>query len=60
MKVLAESAINFEQMAAAEQDPILKSGFERQYRKLVEKRAKEYGLNTPSERIGNVGSEPNK
>jgi hypothetical protein len=34
-------------MAAAEKDPALKSDFEKQasgYRKLAEKRAKEYGL----------------
>ena len=53
MKMLAEyldTAIKFEQMAAAEKDPNLKADFERQaaaYRKLAEKRAKEYGLKTP-------------
>jgi hypothetical protein len=53
VKMLAEyldTAIKFEQMAAAEKDPNLKADFERQaaaYRKLAEKRAKEYGLKTP-------------
>ena len=56
MKMLAEyldTAIKFEQMAAAEKDQTLKADFEKQaaaYRKLAEKRAKEYGLNTPSKR----------
>ena len=56
MKMLAEyldTALKFEQMAAAEKDPTLKADFERQaaaYRKLAEKRAKEYGLNMPSDR----------
>ena len=56
MKMLAEyldTAIKFEQMAAAEKDQTLKADFEKQaaaYRKLAEKRAKEYGLNTPTKR----------
>jgi hypothetical protein len=56
MKMLAEyveSAIKFEKMAAQEKDPKLKAEFEKQamsYRKLAEKRAKEYGLNMPPER----------
>ena len=48
-----DTAIKFEQMAAAEKDQTLKADFEKQaaaYRKLAEKRAKEYGLNTPSKR----------
>jgi len=48
-----DTALKFEQMAAAEKDPTLKADFERQaaaYRKLAEKRAKEYGLNMPSDR----------
>jgi len=51
VKMLAEyldTAIKFEQMAAAENDPVLKADLEKQaaaYRKLAEKRAKEYGLN---------------
>ena len=52
-----ESAVKFEQMAAHEKDTKLKADFEKQaaaYRKLAEKRAKEYGLNAPSERPGNV------
>ena len=55
MKMLAEyldTALKFEQMAAAETDPKLKADFERQaaaYRKLAEKRAKEYGLKMPQE-----------
>jgi hypothetical protein len=54
MKMLAEyfdMAIKFEQMAAAEKDPKLKAQFEQQaaaYRKLSEKRAKEYGLKVPN------------
>jgi hypothetical protein len=43
-------------MAAAEKDPTLKAELERQaasYRKLAEKRAKEYGLHMPSDRRGN-------
>ena len=53
MKMLAEyleNAVQFEQMAADEKDPKLKAEFERQaasYRKLAEKRAKEYGLDMP-------------
>jgi hypothetical protein len=53
MKMLAEyleNAVQFEQMAADEKDPKLKAEFERQavsYRKLAEKRAKEYGLKMP-------------
>ena len=56
MKMLAEyvdAAIKFEHMAAAEKDPKLKADFEKQaasYRKLAEKRAKEYGLKMPSDR----------
>jgi ABC-type Zn uptake system ZnuABC Zn-binding protein ZnuA len=56
MKMLAEyldSALKFEQMAAHEKDPKLKADFEKQaaaYRKLAEKRAKEYGLKMPSDR----------
>jgi hypothetical protein len=56
MKMLAEyleTAIKFEQMAAHEKDPKLKADFEKQaasYRKLAQKRAKEYGLNVPPER----------
>jgi hypothetical protein len=59
MKMLAEyldTAIKFEQMAAQENDPKLKSELERQaasYRRLAEKRAKEYGLHMPSDRRGN-------
>ena len=59
MKMLAEyvdMAIKFEQMAASENDPKLKADFEKQaaaYRKLAEKRAKEYGLEMPPERRGN-------
>jgi hypothetical protein len=55
MKMLAEyleNAVKFEQMAAHEADIKLKADFERQavaYRKLAEKRAKEYGLMPPSE-----------
>jgi len=58
MKMLAEyldTAIKFEQMAAHENDPKLKAKFEKQaasYRKLAEKRAKEYGLHMPSDRQG--------
>jgi hypothetical protein len=54
MKMLAEyldTAIKFEQMAAQENDPKLKADLERQaaaYRKLAEKRAKEYGLKMPN------------
>jgi hypothetical protein len=53
MKMLAEyleNAIKFERLAAEEKDPALKADFERQatsYRKLAEKRAKEYGLQVP-------------
>jgi hypothetical protein len=56
MKMLAEyldSAIKFEQMAAQEKNPKLKADFEKQaaaYRKLAEKRAKEYGLKMPPDR----------
>jgi hypothetical protein len=55
MKMLAEyvdMAIKFEAMAAAEKDLKLKTEFEKQaaaYRKLAEKRAKEYGLKMPSD-----------
>jgi hypothetical protein len=53
MKMLAEyldTAMKFERMAAAEKDPNLKADFEKQaaaYRKLAEKRAKEYGFKMP-------------
>jgi hypothetical protein len=53
MKMLAEyleNAIKFEKMAADEKDAKLKEGFEKQaaaYRKLAEKRAKDYGLKPP-------------
>jgi hypothetical protein len=53
MKMLAEyldNAVQFERMAADEKNPKLKAEFERQaatYRKLAEKRAKEYGLKMP-------------
>ena len=56
MKMLAEyleNAVKFEQMAFHEEDPKLKVDFERQaaaYRKLAEKRAKEYGLQTPPQK----------
>jgi hypothetical protein len=59
MKMLAEyldTAIKFEQMAAQEQEPKLKADFEKQaaaYRKLAEKRAKEYGLDMPTGGRGN-------
>jgi hypothetical protein len=49
MKMLAEhldTAMKFEQMAAVEKDPKIRADFEKQaaaYRKLAEKRAKEYG-----------------
>ena len=48
-----DTALQFEQMAAAEKDPTLQANFEKQaaaYRKLAEKRAKEYGLDMPSDR----------
>jgi hypothetical protein len=51
-----ENAVKFEQMAAHEEDTKLKANFEKQaaaYRRLAEKRAKEYGLNTPSDRQSN-------
>lgn len=54
MKMLAEyfdMAIKFEQVAAHENDPKLKTQFEKQadaYRKLAEKRAEEYGLKMPN------------
>jgi hypothetical protein len=53
MKMLVEyldNAVQFERVAADEKDPKLKAEFERQaasYRKLAEKRAKEYGLKMP-------------
>ena len=53
MKMLAEyveNAIKFEKMAAEEKDATLKEQFEKQavaYRKLAEKRAKDYGINIP-------------
>jgi hypothetical protein len=56
MKMLAEyleNAIKFEKMAAEEKDAKLKDHFEKQavaYRKLAEKRAKDYGLKFPSGR----------
>ena len=56
MKMLAEyldTVLKFEQLAAHEADSKLKADFEKQadaYRKLVEKRAKEYGLEMPSDR----------
>jgi hypothetical protein len=46
-----EKAIAFEKLAAEEKDAKLKEGFEKQaaaYRKLAEKRAKDYGLKAPS------------
>ena len=58
MKRLAEyldTAITLEQMAGTERDPELKVELEKQaaaYRKLAEKRAKEYGLKMPSDRLG--------
>jgi hypothetical protein len=54
MKRLAEyldTAITLEQMAGTERDPELKVELEKQaaaYRKLAEKRAKEYGLTPKS------------
>jgi hypothetical protein len=56
MRMLAEyleNAIKFEKMAAEEKDAKLKEHFEKHaaaYRKLAEKRAKDYGLNVPSQR----------
>ena len=53
MKMLAEyleHALQFERMAANEADPKLKADFERQartYRKLAEKHAKKFGLDSP-------------
>jgi hypothetical protein len=53
MKMLVEyleNAIKFEQMAAEEKDAKLKAQFEKQafaYRKLAEKRAKDFGLKAP-------------
>jgi hypothetical protein len=53
MKMLAEyleNALRFEQMAADEKDATLKAQFEKQafaYRKLAEKRAKDFGLEAP-------------
>lgn len=50
MKMLAEyleTAVHFERMAAEEKDPTLKADFEKQaaaYRKLAEKRAKQYNI----------------
>jgi hypothetical protein len=55
MKMLAEyleKAIQFETMAAQEKDPKLKAELEKQahaYRKLTERRAKEYKLDLPSQ-----------
>jgi hypothetical protein len=54
MKLLAEyleHAIQFERLAAGENDPALKAQFEYQanaYRKLAAKRAEQYGLPPPS------------
>ena len=56
MKMLAEyleNAINFEKMEADEKDPKLRERFAKQaaaYRKLAEKRAKDYGLKVASRR----------
>jgi hypothetical protein len=56
MKMVAEyleHALNFERMAAAEDDPQLKADFEKQavaYRKLATARAKELGMEPPSDR----------
>ena len=56
MKMLAEyldTAIEFEHLAAAEKNPKLRAELEKQaaaYRKLAEKRAKEHGLQRPSDR----------
>jgi hypothetical protein len=53
MKMVAEyleHALNFERMAAAENDPQLKANFETQaaaYRKLATARAKELGMEAP-------------
>jgi hypothetical protein len=55
MKMLGEyleHAINFERLAAQEDDPVLKAQFEKQakaYRKLAAQRAAQYGLPAPSE-----------
>ncbi len=55
MKMLAEyleNAIKFEKMADEETDAKLKEDFEKQgaaYRKLAEKRARDYGLQLPRE-----------
>jgi hypothetical protein len=52
MKMLAEyleHALQFERMAANEADPKLRADFERQagtYRKLAEKHAKKFGLDS--------------
>jgi hypothetical protein len=46
-----EHAIQFERLAAGEQDPALKEQFEKQaaaYRKLATKRTKELGLGDPA------------
>lgn len=57
MKMVAEHldmAMKFERLAAHETDPIVRALFEKQaaaYRKLAEKRAKEFGLNAPPERL---------
>jgi hypothetical protein len=54
MKMLAEyleKAVEFETMAAQEKDAKLKAALEKQaevYRKLAEKRAKDYGLKPPN------------
>ena len=48
-----ENAINFEKMAADEKDAKLREQFAKQaaaYRKLAEKRAKDYGLEVASRR----------
>ncbi len=58
MKMVAEHldmAMKFERMAAHETDPKVRAEFEKQaaaYRKLAEKRAKQYGLEMPSDRRG--------
>ena len=55
MKMLSEyleHAINFERMAAEEDNPVLKAQFEKQaaaYRKLATQRAAQYGMPPPSE-----------
>ena len=59
MKMVAEHldmALKFERLAAHESDPEVRAQFEKQaaaYRKLAEKRAKQYGLEMPSDRRSN-------